>query len=178
MQDRELLLSTLRDIVSQDSWPISAQDWKNSNNTNCLAFALGLDVSNNDFQVLFGNFAGISGMNNILSGENISKEIIIEIFKKTCSTIGLKCRVLTSLNLASKDEYVIGIFGLYPIVPKSFDYYGTKTYSYDFHFVRRDLDGTWVHKPSFGSNNVPEKVEWKYLQLFYPEKPIYFGVKK
>ena len=44
MLDHAQVLADLRSFTLSSDWPRSMRDWKNLTTTNCLAFALGLDL--------------------------------------------------------------------------------------------------------------------------------------
>ena len=176
MLRNEELLVKLRKIISDDSWPISIDDWQNSWSTNCLAFALGLDYPDPKEHSYYGSFGSICSAQHLFTRSEIaSSDLIQKTFIETCQLLGLNCRHISSPNEAQSFEYIIGVFGMYPCM-NSVTWRGDPIYQYDFHLVRRNLDGTWVHKPGWYDN--PEKVEWKCLQLLYPERPLYFAVHK
>lgn len=178
MLNRQEFLEQLRNIVSCENWPIALESWKHCRDTNCLAFALGLDIPDPDYHHFFGGFGNISGSQAKFVGDRIPSSLVAEVFVDTCHTIGLNCRPISSPDHASSTEYVIGLFGVYPSVDNYRSNFQETYYSYDFHLVRRNLDGSWVHKPGWGTDQKPEKVEWKCLQLEYPDRPQYFAISK
>lgn len=172
----EELLVKLRKYILDESWPISMNNWQNLRDTNCLAFALGLDFPDPNYHNFYGSFGSICNAEHLFTQSKIADRNTIEkVFIETCQLLGLACRVISSPNDASSFEYIIGFFGMYPCMHSN-TWREDVRYQYDFHVIRRNLDGTWVHKP--GWYDKPEKIEWKCLQLVYPERPLYFAVSK
>lgn len=95
---------------------------------NCMLFAFGKTKDDN-MSILDYNLWGFR------------TKPIKEIVEKAGAEFGgLKLRKIDSLEVAPKDKYLIGF---YLQNPK--DEYG----EYDYHFIRRELDGSWVEKPNW-----------------------------
>jgi len=128
--------------------------------TNCLAFALGLSTSGCDFD----SFASCN--------PELPQPDFSEIFERLLDELGLEWRRLTNLEDTNSDEFVIRIYGFY----KFKDFMGYDVY--DFHVIRRELDGTWVHKPDFKES--PCEIDFNSFYLDYPDNEISgtFAVRK
>ena len=60
MLDHAQVLADLRSFTLSSDWPRSIRDWKNLTTTNCLAFALGLDLPDPNCTQFYGSFYSIS----------------------------------------------------------------------------------------------------------------------
>ena len=147
-------------IAEKSTWPFD--DWSELlSQTNCLAFALGLAVDLGDDYLDFGHL--------FETNSKLTKSDFSGTFERLLTELDLQWRKITSPDEALNDEYIIQTYGLYDL--DCFPYY-------DFHVIRRDLNGVWVHKPSFRYR--PEIIEWKSFSLIYLPKDIcgIYAVKK
>lgn len=112
--------------------PISIQEFPEIS-TNCLGFALGLTEP----------ASKRSSVYNLDERFNIA-----DAFKAKLNELGLEIpHQVDSTDEIQPGEYGIMVLGFKPyVVPNPF--VGNLTY-YDFHVVRRELDGNWVHKPGW-----------------------------
>lgn len=95
---------------------------------NCMLFAFGKTKDDN-----------ISILDYNLWGFRTTP--IKEIVEKAGAEFGgLKLRNIQTIEEAPKNKYLIGFY-----LKKPSDEYGT----YDYHFIRRELDGCWVEKPNW-----------------------------
>lgn len=93
---------------------------------------------------------------------------IKEIVEKAGAEFGgLKLRKIDSLEVAPKNKYLIGF---YLKTPKD-DEYG----EYDYHFIRRELDGTWVEKPDWLRQATTANLS--ELRIEFGMEPILFVVE-
>lgn len=177
MLDHAQVLADLRSFTLSSDWPRSIRDWKNLTTTNCLAFALGLDLPDPNCTQFYGSFYSISHPDaNFEEKEKIPPAVFAMYFTDTCKVLGLNCRRITTPNDATADEYVMALWGMYSKPDNKRSTITKTVYSHDYHVIRRNLDGTWIHKEGWSSR--PEVVEWKCLSLLYPERPMYFAVKQ
>lgn len=177
MLDRTQILADLRKFTHSSDWPRGISEWKNIYSTNCLAFALGLDFPDPDNTRFFGRFYSISHPEaHFEEKEKIPPATFAMYFVDTCRILGLNCRRINSPDSAASDEYVMALWGMYSKVDNKRSTITKTVYEHDYHIIRRNLGGKWVHKE--GWSNRPEVVEWKCLSLLYPERPMYFAVKQ
>jgi len=177
MLDHVEVLAKLRSFTLDRGWPHGIAKWQNTFHTNCLAFALGLDMPDPDSTRFFGNFYSISHPDaNWEEKAKIPPAVFAMYFAETCKLLGLSSLRIHGPDSASPDEYVIALYGPYDYVNTKCSTIEKTVYGHDFHLVRRNLDGTWVHKEGWSSK--PEIVEWKCLSILYPERPMYFAVKQ
>ena len=100
--------------------------------TNCLAFALGIKRAkrrNGEFNL------------------DKTHEPIETIFLKKAEKLGFNPKQFTQISRAEEAKtqgYIIRVYGFARDENPS-----NGTVSYDFHLIRRELDGQWVHKPGF-----------------------------
>lgn len=143
-------------ILPYDKWPTEFNA-----RTNCLAFQLGLTID--------------LGKDYLELGRLVTPHITVDIqtlqkaYEQLLTEFGFEWRKILRVDDTNNDEYVFQIYG--PFHSDDYPYY-------DFHVIRRELDGTWVHKPTFGS--YPEIIEWKCFSILYPRKTIAgtYAVKK
>jgi len=124
-------IEQIRQIVDSDNWPLDFNEWPEELNksTNCLAFVLGLPIPDKNYKLFNGSNAPI-------------KEDILEFFK----IMHLEWREITDIQDAENDEIII----------QGYEFWQTLA-GEDFHIVRRNLNGNWVHKP--GWNRAPSIIE-------------------
>ena len=114
--------------VEQAEWPLAYNNWPKEllKETNCLAFSLGLTLPNMDYD-------GLVSINPEFPVPRFS-----EVFERLLTELNLEWRKIDSPMEATCEEYVLQIYGFYRLF---------RDYHPDFHVIRRELDGTWVHKP-------------------------------
>lgn len=99
--------------------------------TNCLAFALGINRAKRK-----------NGEFNLEKTE----EPIEKVFLKKVKELGFNPRQFKKISKEHEEKtkgYIIRIYGFEKEIGED-----QKVY-YDFHLIRRELDGQWVHKPGF-----------------------------
>lgn len=150
-------------FVNSSSWPISINEWNkfySDVHCNCLAFAFGLPV-NDPCERIFSDLCSIS---RITQRNSIPLAI-----KADCDMLGLECVELDDPNVVC-DCHVFAVWGFYVYTIGDFTYY-------DFHIARKELDGTWVHKPGWYKH--PEVTTLEEIILDYDgDIPHYFAIKK
>lgn len=158
--------STLLQFVQSPTWPLSVDAWNtlySDIHSNCMAFAFGLPIDA-PREVDFDEPGCISS--------NYQHQSIALSIIDVCATLNLSYRRIDNPEVARHDEYVIGAWGY-------FRYYIGGFYLFDFHFIRRDIDGKWYHKPGW---ELPprEIVDWQTeLEEWLEEgEPVYFAIKK
>lgn len=139
--------------------PLSVENYPKDTDTNCLAFALGLtqkgDYDLNDKLTIDKAF--LEAWNRLVDG-NI--------------------RQIQSLDEANQDEYVFKVYDFslfrewHPILKFWISFK-------DFHVCRRELDGSWVHKP--GWEDPPEQIvteeQWDNITKDFGSKYVLFAAK-
>ena len=135
----------LRQCVKTKKWPLNTKEWpiKLNNNSNCLAFALGLDYAD-----VHREYFGLPTCLDLKT-----------YLKRVCDNVGIRYREIDSCDEAKEDEMII----------KGYEFTRYTDNKKDFHVIRRELDGTWVHKE--GWENMPcEITNWTNFNLFYPKE--------
>ncbi len=106
------------------------KDWKYIDDTNCLAFALGLiDPHKKDMYLL-----------------ERTDEPIKNIFLNCVKKLGFNPQNFNPINQEEEkrtEGYIIRIYGFEAVETNI-------GILYDFHVIRREPNGKWVHKPGFG----------------------------
>lgn len=158
--------STLLKQVSSPTWPLSSRSWNihySGIHCNCMAFAFGLPIDTpNEFDF---------DEPGCISGQYQHDSIVLAVID-ICTTLGLQYRRIDKPEYAYCDEYVIGAWGFYPFNILGFTHY-------DHHFIRRDLDGQWYHKP--GWHEPPQKItSWEddLAEYLIEGEPCFFAIKK
>ena len=115
--------------------PIGIRKWPVGVNTNCLGFVLGHEESFERYEertVCLDNRLEIG-----------------EAFITKVKGFGYKIpRRINGIVEANDDEFVIAVFG-FASYQTFKQFRGIVEVEDDFHLVRRELDGTWVHKPGW-----------------------------
>lgn len=112
--------------------PLTVKEFNNlnmkDNKANCMLFAFGT-FRDKSKSILDYNLWGFRS--------TPIKEIVEEAGKKFGN---IKLRKIISTNEAPENSYIIGFY----LKKTNDDYIG-----YDYHFIRRELDGSWVEKPGW-----------------------------
>ena len=113
-------IEQIRRIVNSDNWPLDFNEWPEELNkfTNCLSFALGIPIPDKDYKLFDGPKL------------QIRKDIL-----KFLKIMNLEWREIANIQEAKEDEIIIQGYEFW--VPVSGE---------DFHVIRRNLNGMWVHK--------------------------------
>lgn len=139
--------------------PISANDYYPEVRTNCLAFALGLS-HDDDYN---------------LNDELPIAEAFIQAWNRL---VGGEIRQIRSIDEAKPNEYIFKVYDYTPFRQWQpiLEYYVTYK---DFHVVRRELDGTWVHKPGWNEppTEITSKEDWDELSKEFGSKYVLFAAK-
>lgn len=126
--------------------PINISDFPADLCTNCFGFALG------DVQSLKGLF---ESRKYNLDG-NLT---VAEAFKEKLTDLGYAKmpRQISTVEEAQPNEYVLMVVATDTcLVPNFFD---KPDVCWNAHIVRRELDGTWVHKPGWKEQPCEVKTE-------------------
>lgn len=146
--------------------PISIFDFPENVRTNCFGFAIGDTES----------------IETLLAEEkfNIDNSLpIAEAFLKKLGELGYDelPRQIFSLDEALPSEYVLMLFDFtpYKIRIPFMDEYETL---WDFHVVRRELNGSWVHKPGWKDKpcEICTETDWKAIYKEFGRKYVLFAV--
>ena len=144
--------------------PIPIEEFPNVN-TNCLGFAIG-------------STKNINGINYFSLNHNFT---IDEAFIKKIKSLGYTNipRRIENLEEAKPNEYVFKVIGF----KEKKDYFDSILELkacrkiFDFHVLRRELDGTWVHKP--GWFNPPCSIceeDWAWIYESFGKKFVLFAL--
>lgn len=130
------------------------------NGTNCLAFALGIDKTSQ------------KGKNYNLENGDIPIEIA---FLNKVYELGFNPKNFKKISTedeAKVNGYVIRVYDFANVMLSD----GRRTK--DFHVIRREPNGHWVHKPGFGY--CPRKVsmeDWRIIFLIYGNRFVSFAIE-
>lgn len=144
-------MTTLKKIT-----PISLAEFP-SISTNCIGFSLGI----------------CEPVRSSSSKFDLDSTYPIEIaFQKKVKELGYEPpRQIASVNEAKENEYVLLVFDFTPYTVNS---WGTKVTFADFHVVRRELNGSWVHKPGWKESPC-EVNNWEELFKEFGRKYVLFA---
>lgn len=117
------------------------KDWVNIEETNCYAYALGLDVDHNDLCSLFNYNPGTFIEEELY--QPFSADELLFNLEGDFEALGLKYIEVNPDFIINKDslkrEWKIAVMA-------------TREYNlkyYDFHFLRQTINGIWTHKKGF-----------------------------
>lgn len=128
--------------------------------TNCLAFALGIKKpmqKKHQYSLI------------------MTQEPIAKTFLKKVKKLGFNPKNFKRIpNIQEEKEkgYVIRVYGFVP--DETLD---GETF-YDFHVIRREPDGKWVHKPGFLFRACEiSKIEWEWILKKYGNRFVSFAIR-
>lgn len=141
--------------------PVGLENWPKGTITNCLGFAIGYTES-------------LRGNRGCLLNLDSSFEIGTAFAKKMWELGYEVPRRIRTISDAQPNEYVVAVYGFY--------YYKYWELGHgwvdedDFHLIRRELDGTWVHKEGWRKEPeiVTEKI-WTEIECVYGNNPALFA---
>lgn len=122
---------------------------KNYEYTNCLAYAFGLKQADPGCDYYFPGALS----NGIV---DLRKEVLIENLISDLYLLGIKCTDITEEEARKRNETGKQIIALF---------YSESSEKIDFHFIRKDKEGGWSHKPNFFDS--PLKVKFNYEKIFH-----------
>ena len=124
--------------IGIDKWPVGVK-------TNCFGFAIGHTESLESWEVFTFDL-------------NHAQEVGVA-FESKLRGLGYKVpRRISKLVEANEDEFVLAVFGFVSYELKL--RFRKKMVIGDYHVVRREIGGTWVHKPGwYQSPRVVTKVD-------------------
>lgn len=147
--------------------PIAIQEFP-SVETNCLGFAIGYTAEVKESHSCF----------NLNSNLSIDEAFISKLIDLGYDISNL--RKLENLEDAKSYEYIFKIIGFNWVSAMVFDYdsfkYVPKLVA-DYHVVRREPDGTWVHKP--GWKDIPciiKDSDWVEIEEEFGKKFVLFAL--
>lgn len=132
-----------------------AKEWITDQNTNCYAYALGLDISSWDifpFAYELGSFS----MSDI--DYRRSYDDLIKVLKLDLEALDIQYKFVLPSYKLSDNEWKIAVFSA--IDPK-------RKEIVDFHFMRQTKSGIWTHK--VGTSAHPTDMDDKNRIILSPE---------
>ena len=117
--------------------------WMNMYTTNCYAYALGLDISEDDICLNAYQPGTISNTSNIVDCDIFSKRELISGIKGDLRSLGINYRRIRIDDEISDDEWKIALLLLKCERDHSFE---------DFHFLRQNQDKYWIYKCGYGGS--------------------------
>ena len=137
MEDLELLKNSI--IPNREKW-------ENIGSTNCLAYALNIDVCLYDFiqfREYLLNIYELGRICNYYKDYYLDNEVI-DLLHIDCDLLDLDItKVNEDYELKKEDEWLISVYNS-PILYNS----GKKTSEY--HFIKKEYNKNWLSKPGFG----------------------------
>ena len=128
----EKILQDLRACVKDPKWPLDLDEYPKDIHVNCLAFALGLTVSDPK-EMIYDYVGHISG----IAQYNIETGIM-----RDCNALGIACRKISSEDECQPNEHLICAYGF---VLDQYASYTARLY----HVVRLQKNGRWAHKDKY-----------------------------
>lgn len=144
--------------------PISVSKFPTNVHTNCMGFALGCEES-------LSGFLGIRKFN--LDGSFPIDEAFFRMLREVGYDVP---RQISTIDEAHSNEYILMLLGSTKYrIPSLF--LSEQELCWNFHVVRRELDGTWVHKP--GWERLPCAIctdaDWEAIHSEFGRKYILFA---
>ena len=124
----------------RSSIDIGKMEWTSGHNTNCYAYALGLDIP--QYKIKYGAYEpGVIANSKIdfFSKEVFSYNDLINNLYLDFNALGIVFREISPLDKISSNEWKIALF---------ITWYNQNLLE-DFHFLRQHNDGIWYHKNGF-----------------------------
>lgn len=138
-----MLKMTLSEIRGQiQMYP---ENWINVSTTNCYAYALGLDIKEDDICLnayqpgTISKFCERGVPNKYLTCSNLIKAI-----EKDLKGLNISYREIEPQELIALDEWKIAL-----LVKEYYDHRMCKRLLSDFHFLRINRNGLWTHKVGY-----------------------------
>lgn len=130
---------------------IKPKEWINLETTNCYAYALGLDINENDICEYAYQPGSISSKvaNLIIHFNYFLYSVLIKNIEKDFETLGISYKEIEPDDEIQDDEWKIALF------VEFYDKYFMDDLISDFHFLRANSNGVWTHK--HGYCNSPKK---------------------
>lgn len=153
---REEKLRKIGELVNDNCWPFSPDNWPGNIRTNCYNFALGIPMQDSWFSYL-GRIC-----------DSYNKTLLEDVLFDINTIPGLEARLVENEEELLSDEYLIMFLHR--------DY--KKPPYYDFHFIRK-INGVWSHKNGFDCK--PEVISYeevKELCKEFCEKPKFLAIRK
>lgn len=141
-----------------DRIDINKRNWLNNATTNCYAYALGLDIP--EEEIIKGAYSTLGTMGISCDHEITDEEKYyipcIERLKMDLDFLKLKYEEADPFEIVKENEWLIAFFSC-PYEPDN-----------DFHFARKNKEGIWVHK-----------IGWKgFLSLHDDQNKLIINPKK
>lgn len=148
--------------------PISIHTFPTNVHTNCFGFAIG-DIESLDSLEASKKF----NMDNTLP---IAKAVL-----KKFRELGYELpRQISTVNEAHSNEIVLKFFDFtaYPVKTPFMGELDEPEIHWDFHVVRREVDGTWVHKPGWRKPPcaITKASDWEAIYEEFGRKYVLFAV--
>lgn len=117
---------------------IYPENWVNMYSTNCYAYALGLDVRENDICIGAYNPGIISGTSSLNGTEYFEYEALINGIAGDLKALDIEYHEVNPMEKIKINEWKIALLT---------EKYHDKLM--DFHFLRQNKSGLWSHKNGF-----------------------------
>lgn len=144
--------------------PLSVNVYPRGIDTNCLAFALGI----------------VKPRENHDEYDLEYPMTISEAFINSWQKVGFDSntlRKISSIDEAKPDEYLFKVYDWTPYY-QNVPFMGRVRF-WNFHVLRRELDGSWVHKPGWDDDpeEVASKQQWDEIENEFGSKYVLFAAK-
>ena len=134
-------------ITIRNSINTNKRRWNNILTTNCYAYALGLDIAENEIKECAYQPGVIScSFESIDRTEHFAYSTLIDCIHSDMQKLGIDIREVDPFEIVPDDEWKIALFTVF----HAYEFYSE--YLSDFHFLRQNKDGIWYHKPGYYKN--------------------------
>ena len=157
------IIITPEDITKRIS--LKTEDWDHIYSTNCYAYALGLDINEDD--ICYDAYS-IGGLYKKFTKDNTIMELSLEErFYGDMEILNIQCDVVGHNYCIFPSKPYIEGFNIYKDYSWLVAIYGDEK---EFHVIRKGTDGKWYHKE--GYYNEPKELTRRKTTLIDPKEGI------
>ena len=128
--------------IRQNINPNRFNNWKHVFSTNCYAFALGIDISENTIKKYAYQPGVMAGKVNGLFLKYIPYQLLIKNIYDDMNKLGIEIREVGPSDMVDINEWKIALF-------TENIYISSYELVKSFHFLRQSSNGEWYHKEGY-----------------------------
>ena len=141
----KISLQELKDSI--DVSKLKKSEWNSKKTTNCYAYALGIDIPEEEVLSCGYEPGAISGVPySLVNQTQFNYRYFIESIKADCEALGLSYALSTPKEEIIGNGWKIALFTTRPI------YTHNDVVFSDFHFMRQSDNGIWYHKKGYSGS--------------------------
>lgn len=152
--NRNELKMSLKDL--RDTIDVNKKNWTFNGDTNCYAYALGLDIPEDNIGEAAFEPGVISNVNSIYKDDNYSLKYsdLLNYLYSDLEALGIGFKEIHPDERINDDEWKIALYTEFSASKKNIEYL------FDYHFLRQHKNGIWYHK--FGWHSSPKNFDSNY----------------